>query len=314
MGLLNTKQRIIDAFITEEGRRQIVDGQFKIEHYSFSDNSAVYAKLNLSGNVDPTVNVLAFESVNLPKDQVCFEADDSGMLVGKTNSNVGLAKGYIFIQNSGSKQTTQASGSQFASLASELTENSLQSFKQLGILMSPDVYDQDVSTFKMSDTTVSFDISSENPIRSTELQEVQLDKTNDFLQDKRLSHIPNFSYLPPINKKKVGETTRRLLGNYVNISQEKLTLPNLMAELNTYRLKGQEKKITFLETSRANNLFGQFFEVGTNTIKKLDVIDFGIHPNPNNEQELMHVFFVGKVFITTNQTYSFIHMFTIVME
>lgn len=314
MGLLNTKQRIIDAFITEEGRRQIVDGQFKIEHYSFSDNSAIYAKLNLSGNVDPTVNVLAFECVNLPKDQVCFEADDSGMLVGKTNSNVGLAKGYIFIQNSGSKQTTQASGSQFASLATELTENSLQSFKQLGILMSPDVYDQDVSSFKVSDTTVGFDIGPENPIRSSELQEIELDKTNDFLQDKRLSHIPNFAYLPPINKKKVGETTRRTLGNYVNISQEKLTLPNLMAELNTYRLKGQEKKITFLETSRANNLFGQFFEIGTNTIKKLDVIDFGIHPNPNNQQELMHIFFVGKVFITTNQTYSFIHMFTIVME
>jgi len=314
MGLLNTKQRIIDAFITEEGRRQIVDGQFKIEHYSFSDNSAVYAKLNLSGNVDPTVNVLAFESVNLPKDQVCFESDDSGMLVGKTNSNVGLAKGYIFIQNSGSKQTTIASGSQFASLSNELTLNSLHSFQQLGILMSPDIYDQDVSTFKLSDNFISFDIGPENPIRSTELQEIQIDKTNDFLQDKRLSHIPNFAYLPPTNKKRVGETTARKLGNYVDIGQEKLTVPNLLAELNTYRLKGQEKKITFLETSRTNNLFCQFFEVGSNTIKKLDVIDFGIYPNPSNEQELMHVFFAGKVFVTSNQTYSFIHMFTIVME
>ena len=80
-------------------------------------------------------------------------------------------------------------------------------------------------------------------------------------------------------------------------------------------LKGREKEtITFYETSLENNLIGQFFEIGQTTFKKLDVIDFGEFVTGDEDFPEKHVFFVGKVFPDSKDSYTFVNMFTLVFE
>ena len=68
-----------------------------------------------------------------------------------------------------------------------------------------------------------------------------------------------------------------------------------------------KKTITFLESSRNNNIFCQFFEAGNASINKLEIIDFGVI---NNKR----YFFAGKVFVDNNQISKFINLFTLVFE
>ena len=118
-------------------------------------------------------------------------------------------------------------------------------------------------------------------------------------------------YLPPVNTSEDITGTKPLLGDYPNLGQESLLkFDDLLKEL-----KGKEKEtITFYETSLENNLIGQFFEIGQNSFKKLDVIDFGEFVTEDEEFPEKHVFFVGKVYPDSKDSYTFVNMFTLVFE
>ena len=60
----------------------------------------------------------------------------------------------------------------------------------------------------------------------------------------------------------------------------------------------------------------QMFELSNDTFKKLDVIDFGIFNDPNDRQGRVekHVFFLGKVYIDSTGTPTFVNLFTIIMD
>ena len=51
-GILNKKQRFVDTVITDEGRRQLASGEFKIEFATFSDSEAFYRADLASGTFD----------------------------------------------------------------------------------------------------------------------------------------------------------------------------------------------------------------------------------------------------------------------
>ena len=93
-----------------------------------------------------------------------------------------------------------------------------------------------------------------------------------------------------------------------------LSYAQTMAELAYYDALGYRQTINFDPTSSANKLVGQFFEVGTNSLKKLDVIDFGTYPTGTPGSGAAHVFFVGKVVVDEKGTDTFIHIFTLVFE
>ena len=84
MGLLDSKQRIMDTIITDEGRKQLGTGRFIPAFYSFSDAGAVYSISDtyVTGTVPDSsiATLVSFEAFPLPQDQVSFEADDSGGL------------------------------------------------------------------------------------------------------------------------------------------------------------------------------------------------------------------------------------------
>jgi hypothetical protein len=146
--------------------------------------------------------------------------------------------------------------------------------------------------------------------------------------DKRLSHVPNFSYLPPTNKKKSHENIGSPLGSFPKVGQrEIISYSDLQREIEGYR--DYTQTVLFTQTSKHNRVFGQLFEAASGKISKLDVIDFGIFTvdgeniAPSEVQKIeemdqsvitKHVFFAGRVYLDHNNCSTFVHLFTFIFS
>jgi len=312
-GLLDPKKRVLDTFMTEEGRKQASSGRMRVEYVSFSDAGAIYALDTLvSGGLDYTSR-LTLEAGNLPQDAITFETDDTGKLLTNfitSGTMYSVAAGQIY---SGSNYDI-VTGSQFASLYTDLIASSLDNFKKLSILQSPDPVFAAYDEFKIGINDIKFNITPSLPIPQTALQEVNIDNVESLFFDKRLSHVSNFQFLPPVNKRKNGQNTSQPIGAYTNINQSSiLSFSDLSLELKNLEDKGYKRRVQFLESSRENNIFCQFFEASSNEILKLDVIDFGEFPATETNGS-RHVFFVGKVFTDGYNMTTFVNMFVLVFE
>lgn len=310
-GILDPKTRIFDTLITQEGRRQFASGKMKAEFYSFTDGSAIYSTdtINTGSNLDATYRV-CFEATSLPQDQVTFEADDSGRLGAFRGSGLKIQAGQVFSGSEGEYMT----GSAFSSLAGNLLGSaSIDAFSQLRILGSPDFFDQEHNDFLIGNEDFTFTISDKLPISASASPRGNVDQMESLFMDKRLSHIPNFKYLPPVNRARVGAVTSSL-GTFPSLGQAPIqTVTDLDNELRFSQQNGFEEVVTFYETSKQNNLVCQLFEVSNNSITKLDVIDFGQFTVPNDtEHPTRHVFFAGKVFIDSTGATTFVNIFTFV--
>lgn len=316
-GILNSKNRIFDSIITQEGKAQISTGKLKAEYVSFSDMGAIY-KLDtiVSGGLDQSYRI-CFESTNLPQDLIVFEADDSGRLLGNFLSgsdNYKVSSGQIFSGSVRDEGRSSVSGSQFNSLSGILLKNSLDNFKKLYILQSPNILDENHDQFLVFPKQTKFVITDNKPIKEKDIQEINIDFAESIFFDKRLSHVPNFKYLPPTNKARIGETQKTSLGNFANLSQAPiLSFQDILTESSIAATNGFQETIYFTETSRENNLLCQFFEVSNGEMIKLDVIDFGLFP-PDSDGISRHVFFAGKIYTDGFKTTTFINLFTLIWE
>jgi hypothetical protein len=306
MGILDKKTRLFDTILTQEGRWQLAHGNFKPAFYSFTDMGIVYEKDAVSGS-SSTNNVFAFEACNLPQDQVVFEADDSGKLSAYRGSNMSVINGQIL---SGSTPGSVLMNEAFASAATSLLSSSVDNFTRLQILRSPDPFD-DTQNFVINKEQITITFTDEFPIPSGSVNSVQVNDAESLFMDKRLSHIPNFAHLPPVNK---GDKSS--FGNFPALNQAPiLNFDQLNNEFETLRRQGMEEIIEFSESSLQNNIIGQFFELTNNQLTKLDVIDFGSFVvEDGTDFPKKHVFFVGKLFIDDYGTDVFINLFSLVFE
>lgn len=254
---------------------------------------------------------ICFEASSLPQDQVTFEADDSGKLMAFRGSGLTILAGQVFSGSSVELQT----GSQFASLSDQLLNSaSIDAFTKLRILGSPDFFEQRFNEFIIGNDNISFKITDGLPISSSAMQTATVDQVESLFMDKRLSHVPNFKYLPPVNRARVGSSTSSL-GVFPSLGQAPIiTEKDLDAELAFSRQTGFEETVSFLQTSKTNNLVCQMFEVSGNSMVKLDVIDFGLFnlTGGSDNVSTSHVFFVGKVFVDSFGTSTFINMFSLI--
>lgn len=314
-GILNSKNRIFDTIITQEGRRQIAEGELKATYVSFTDSSAIYHRDTIvSGGLDETHRII-LEAGNSLHDSITLEADDSGLLQafpisGSTAFPIRMGQVLSSSQNGTLAPVT---GSQFNSLAGALLSSSIDNFKNLYLLQSPDPLTLKEKEFLIGPTSAKFTITGENPIPSDDMQVANVDQLETLFYDKRLTHVPNFDFLPPVNKPKPGKTETTPLGNYVSLNQEPIeSFQQVLDEINDYDNKGYGVTVNFTETSKENNVFGQFFEIARGgTMTKLDVVDFGEFESSEGTK---HVFYVGKVFLDSFGANTFINMFTLIFE
>lgn len=337
MGFLDSKTRILDTIITFEGRKQIASGKLKAEFYSFTDMGAFYAQdTSSSASLDGTRRPF-LEANNLPQDMITFESDDSGKLVSFPSNATLVRNGQILVSiTSGSagtgKNFSPAQDNIFASDADGLLSSSMDAYSNQYIIGSPDIFDENRISFALGVSDIAFKVSDKAPIQPGNQPQGNVETTDPLFVDSRLSHLPNFQYLPPINKFRPGDSTVNLLGNYPNLNQKpQLSFADVEKEIEDATAKGYSANIPFHETSKANNLVCQMFEIGGNEIVKLDVIDFGLFNLSGNDITLSerkrqekdprkrpmlskHVFFAGKVFTDSNGVHKFINLFTVIFE
>lgn len=317
-GILDPKSRIMDVLLTEEGRRQIAAGSIRIEYASFSDSSTFYEADLLSGSSD-TSNRLFLECFSSPYDQITFETDDSGHLKPIKNTEVPIANGLI-LTGSGEFVT----GTNFINSANVLLSSSLSAFKNnfiIGTIDSLFEYEE----FGVGQPKIDFKITNKNPIESHGLYAANVTTLESLFQDERMSHLPNFMYLPPINKPRDSTTIDftnkdfldyHRLGNYPRIDHGKTkeeVEQKIKTNLKALEDQGNVKTLKFEPTSNTNNLHCQLFEISNNQIKKLDIVDFGL-VRLKDDGTLQRMFFAGKVFVDDFGTHTFVNLFTFYFE
>lgn len=308
-GILNSKERIFDLIITEEGKRQLADNSYEIKFAAFADGNVFYQSDEISGSADATSRIY-LEASNLPQDQITFEADDSGKLFPFGGSNLEIFGGKIMSASAGKYLQFITSSVDFASLGDVMLSSSFENFKKLSTIGTLDFLDE-TNNFILSDDKLKFSITSNAPIEQDDVNEISVNNLTKFFQDPRLSRIPNFQYLPPKNKRKFRETETRNLGNYPKLGQGKFTS---FEEIEARLINKENNLVEFIETSNQNNVHIQVFENTSNELLKLDILDFGEMFIDGDDFPSKHIYFIGKVFLDEAQNRNFVNLFTVVME
>jgi len=315
-GILDSKSRVVDALVTLEGRRQVVQGKLRIVGASFTDAGAHYAADAASGSVDASTRFY-FEACDLPQDQIVFEADDSGMLVPfRSAGEHQLRAGQVLTYQVSSESVEQmrvVSGSGLEQAAADVLDSSLTSFRRQMILSTRDRLFED-DGFVLGPETATFVLDDRGPIADPESFTAEPDALDGLFQDPRLSHLPNFRFLPPVNAGHDGRPGTSL-GAYKPWGRTRpLTYQALSRELASVEARGGCRTFSFDPTTRTNSVVGQLFERTSTGLRKLDVIDFGVHPTGRPSSPTAHVFFAGRLIEDASGTHTFVHVFTLVFE
>lgn len=310
MGLLDNKSRVLDTVITQEGRRQLATGRMIIEYVSFTDATTFYEADVVSGSTDAGERIY-FEANSSLQDSIAFEADDSGLLQanpGFFRNGIGISNGKIL--SSSNSFLEFVTGTNFASLGSNLLSASIDNFKNLRIISSIGPFDDDTE-FVLNSNSIAFNMTNNSPVFADGIPKKSVDETEDLFGDPLLSHIPNFSYMPPVNSPVSFNDSPTQLGDFKPLGQSKKLEPDeVMNEIKVSEELGQTIDISFVETSRGNNIFSQFFELRSTGMIKLDVIDYGsFFMNDSNSSR--HVFFVGKIYKNSLGATVFMRLFTL---
>jgi len=350
-GILNKRSRFIDLVITKEGKRQIADGQLRAEYASLSDGSVYYSTSSKSEDVRKRIY---FEPMESPNNVIVLEKDDSGKLVNFDFSPTGSIVGENIFSKAANPEyedlhkIKRSSGDQFASLAASLPSSFLKHFTSNQFIGTKTFNEN--SKFELSTNELKFAISNSVPFASGPKQEViNVNQAEPFLLDAKLTHLPNFSYLPPVNvdgssygtysdlrnlnkenwediKKSLGFKHFEEIDELIDDNEDmrvdksgdfKVLNRRKLLPIDTELIK-QYRVIKFKKTSDDNNLLMQMFEIdeSRSLLKKLDIVDAGAFYDEEdiNLKYEKRVFYVGKVFLDSFNTPTFINMFTIIMD
>ena len=300
-GILNNKKRIMDVVITQEGKRQMANGDIRIKFASFTDKHTYYEADIHSGSSDAQQR-LYFEASSLPFDQITFETDDSGQLIKFEGAEIEFDGDRIFSGSSGARLAEVVDTSAFASSVSKLLRTSVDNFRKHRVIGSLEAFNTE-QDFQLQPKDHTFKISRLSPLNTVEdITKVNVNSIEPLFLDKRLSHLPHFKFLPPRNI-----IDNRPLGKFSDLNDgHDLRLGRLKRELR----KKPYIDIEFKNTSFENNIIAQFFDVRKKSMSKLDVIDFGEFVDRDGEES--RIFFVGKVFVDEMGSPTFVNIFTMV--
>lgn len=309
-GILDNKTRMLDTIITHEGRRQMAAGDLRIRFVSFTDAETFYEQDAISGSSDPSDRIF-LEAASLPQDQITFEADDSGLVNPFRGSDLGVLAGKV-LSGSTDAFLVEVTGSAFTSTAETLLDASIDNFQKLYVVRTENQFFDNESEFSTNVNSIKFAIGDTSPLGRKEVKRINIDKVENLFQDKRLSHLPNYMYLPPINRTTPTDPEGTPLGDYPLLGQriDPLTFEELERDL----MKRTWRVVEFSQTTLLSNVLCQFFEIRQDRLLKLNAIDFGEVVTDDPDFPNKRVYFVGKVFIDSFGAHTFVNMFTLVFE
>jgi len=350
-GILNKRTRFIDLVITKEGKRQIASGNLRAEYASLTDASVYYTSNEKTEEVRKRIY---FEAMESPNNTIVLEKDDSGKLVDFDFSPTGSIVGEnIFSKDKEAipedlHKLKLTKGNQFASLSKSLPSSFLKHFVANQFVGTKSF--NEIEEFELSTNELNFAISNSVPFETGPNKEViNVDNAEPFLLDPKLTHLPSFAYLPPVNidgsnygnytdmrnlNKETWEDIKHSLGfkhfeEITDFAEEnddmridksgdfKVVNRKSLLPVDTELVK-EYKVVRFKKTSNDNNLIMQLFEIdeSRSKLKKLDIVDAGVFYEEEdvNLKYEKRVFYVGKIYLDTFNTPTFISMFTIIMD
>ena len=307
-GILDKKTRFMDTILTDQGRHELAKNELTFSFVSFSDLSTFYE----SSVVDPKVSEdstdrIMLEAFSRPQDLIVPEFDnDQSLFFPAGDFNITAGE---LVSVSGSRGVLK--GEALVISSSLAIGNTLESFKEQKPLRTRNVIGR-TSDFKLSSNSREFVVSEAGPISYNKQRTKRLSNVESLWQDKKLTHVDNFKFLPPVNK-----GTTRKLAEYTRLEQpEPLTFSDLQDSLgvNSKFTPTYVADIDFEKTSIDNNLICQVWEVSSSSLTKLRVIDFGEFEDSDPFSPGKHVFFVGKLKGDDSGQNTFLNMFTVVFD
>lgn len=251
-GILDVKTRILDSVITEIGRSQISTGRLKVEYASLTDAGTYYEDNGDTTATDASLR-LYFESPGSRKqDFITFESDDSGALIGYPIDTVTSIIGdEIFQEEPNSSDLNSlliVSSSNFASVADGIVTSSIDHWTELRALGTIDDSEDLSRSFELSKSSCNFTIMNSYPWKDGAHNNIiNVNELDCLFLDERLSHVPNFKFLPPmtvetqsdvfdLNLERFIDTTtdgNNFLGDYESLtSTSEMKYSDLMKILN----------------------------------------------------------------------------------
>jgi hypothetical protein len=302
-GVLNSKQRIIDTFLTVNGRKNIASkGGLDITYVTFSDSGTYYTPDIASGSSDATLRLYP-EACNLPQDTITFPSSalsDGTIDSFQSVSDCFLLNGRLHTYVTGSSLAISVSDSQFNSLSDSVIKSSYDSLSRLNIIKTTDAIFEE-QDFAVAPSSIEFVINDSTRMTST----IDSDSLEELFCDPRFSTKQNFQYLPPLD----GSVEKKPLGNYKSWGGiSPVSYENVKNELTAF--SATTRRVTFDPTSINNKCVCQIFEIDNGTIRKLDVVDYGIF---NSENGIVRVFFAGRRLLNDFGNECFVHIFTILV-
>jgi len=299
-GILDSKSRIIDVVITEQGRRQLASGKMKIEFATFTDAGSFYADGGGGIIEDPSSRIYFEAASDLPSDLITFETDDSGFLIPYRADNFAVGGKNLVISGS------VRSANDITGASEAISTAIFESWNNLQVIGSIDPID-DTQGFTLSRQAVAFSIREDFPFAPGDVKTAVVDDIESLNHDVRLSNLQNFKYLPPINS--AGVLAGVPIGSFPNMNEttdaDKQSFESRIAML-------EFADVEFIETSIENSFVMQAFELsGDDGVIKLDVIDYGTRPSTANKALTTRTLFAGKILKDGFGNPTFVNIFTI---
>lgn len=316
-GILDSKQRFVDSVITAEGRRQLASGEFKIEFASFSDADVFYQADPVSGSIDLSQLIQLEAPSDLPTDKIVLESNLFGDVIATAVAGVSSANGQpISVMGGKVVQFTSSSkniitGSAYKAIAASIISASLSNYKSLSPIATEDPFLSD-QKLKISRREITFEITDRNVDNYCSLPVADISRDAESLfQDRHLSHLPNYKYLPPRNKPTPQDPEGKVLFDYPDNSQaDIITLQDYENEVRFL----PRTDIEFTNTSRENNVVCQVYETSGEKLNQLVAIDFGEFVTNDPQRPTKRVYFIGKLYPKESDKFgneTYVNMFTL---
>lgn len=326
-GILDSKERVMDFYITQEGKRQAGFGELRVKFASFTDHHTFYEKSGSADQpdlADDASSRIFFESFSRHQDVIVPELEAGFSLrpfrtadfqvAGKSVASGTFQVGFI-------DRLNVMTSSELPDAVPEVLTGITQNFNDQRIVGSIDEYSFN-NNFSVNLSTSKFLIDENTDYFRSKEQNgtdgmVQLENLPSIFNDRRFSRFPNFMYLPPENLPPPGQLKGSILAEYPRLNEKPiLTLEDLLSSLSGK----QKSELSFSQTSRFNNLVCQIFEGSTQSIDKLSIIDFGTFDDdvPGSPEALAspgrRVFFAGKLRRDASGAETFLCLFTIIID
>lgn len=268
-----------------------------MRYVTFSDSVSRYD--GVDGIAEKSSVVLGFEASPSVWDTITVETDESGIMLP--------FRGDDFTLTGGGQAIVSGSIDGNAEITSMIVSSSMASFDNIRALSSFEqaVRDEGLSASPKSHVFTINEVlpfTGEPPVSS-------IDDVESFFADMRLANVPNFKFLPPVQKLPSAAGGTEPLGKYVDLSEKDKSSSRPLASLESLECCNFE----FSGQTERHTLAIQVFEERSKDVKKLDVIPYGtVGFSPEGSRSMLY--YVGKVFEDGFGVPTFVNIFTLVIE